>query len=357
MILYALLLLLTIIACIFSNGNRSKEVVSSVLILIIMMLMVAFRDKMCGTDTLHYLRAYNGNNISNERFEPLFLMLKDISPSFYFLTGIIAIATYAILIKVIVSEVRLCTFAVLIFLISRSLFFQESFNIIRQSLAASFLLLAFVQQFHGKRIWAVMSIAIATGFHYSSLLGLPCLFLRNLKISRIICISTIVVSFLLGASGTLIQSISQNIVELSDLGMGEQIDHYSLYGNMTDNLSNFRGLFSKTFPISLFAIVCYPSTEQKWKEYGYYYNIFLFATIIGNIIIPSLQWGFRLVFSLQIIQVLVIPKCFEFSSGKTKKQLLLVVVYSCLLYLYHMYNLPNNGIRPIIPYKSYLEIF
>lgn len=309
---------------------------------------------MCGTDTINYYRIYYFNTLlQDERLEPLFLLVRMIMPSFQLFLAFFSIITYGIIGWIISKNVKYKCLGVLIFMISATKFFPESFNIVRQSVATSFILWSFVR-FNNKKYWSsVILLVIASLFHYSS--GIALLFFSvkkynpGFKFVIVVLIST----FFIGLFNISATALQQIIIKLGEFTSNPLLLAYSRYGYKSNLLMAFTSRLVWLLPLTLLALTTYPSSLIAKKKYGFYYSIFFIATVIGNLIIPALDSGLRLVFSINIIQLLVVPMAYQYYSTVQKSILLGVLIFSSALYVFYLYSLTTSPITSIVPYTMF----
>lgn len=353
MLIYVMLLALTVLGCIYAGDNRKREIEIGFAITCFCLVLCGLRGLYCGTDNINYLFRFN-SGYHPSQYEVGFLASMKIIRNFHLWLFLYAAATYLIFFFQIKKETRYICIALLIYIISPSNFFSETFNIIRQALAASLMLWSFVSWNSNKRLEALFALLIAMTFHASSVIALPLLFLKNLRIPFCICIVGLVGTLILGA-----KNMTNQMLQLFTLGLEQYsfsdtttqlADKYAAYGQSSFSY-NLTGILATTFPITCLAILSYPFSEESKRKYGMYYNIFVVATMLGNVFIPAMQYGFRLVYSLQIVQPLVVAMAYQYGTPKIRQLFRWLFWGIALIWLYVMSNLPSKGIHPIVPYK------
>lgn len=78
------------------------------------------------------------------------------------------------------------------------------FNIIRQALASSFVLIALVSAMNGRTVSKYVWLAVATGFHASTVIFLPAIIFARVRISGTVVVGVLIVSLVLFFSGAII---------------------------------------------------------------------------------------------------------------------------------------------------------
>lgn len=336
------------------RNKKTLNIVCVIAFSLIMCLMCCFRDLECGTDTLNYYLIYK-NDPDNPLREPLYVLSMLLTEDFRSFLIFYAALTYILLGYEIIKEVKLGCFAILIFMVSPNKFFPESFNIIRQSLAGVLILYAFIQWNKQNRLKTFISIVCAIGIHYSSIIAVPFLFIKKMPLRFPIAVGGVLLSLIIGmcfGGERLLAFFSQSLSMLN-------LDYMMLLASKIDSYQNnvetssFTYNLSILIPLCLICIFSYPFNAKAKSEYGYYYKIFFLITILANIIIPTMAYGFRFVFSVEYIQLLVIPKAYQLSSYRIRQAILCICGLMILVYLHYLYNMPTYAIRGIVPYKTY----
>lgn len=355
MVIYFFLFTLNIIACLIGYNNNKLDKASSLCITIFMCALCSLRDTNCGTDTINYYRIFFYNpELSDMRLEPLFLLIRNSFSNFQLFLTFFAIITYGITYYVCSKEVRYTSLALLIFMISPTKFFPESFNIIRQSLAAALILWGFVQWNNHNKIFTLLLFATAVTFHYSSIIAFLFLLVTRKKIKFNYVLIGVLVTLMMGISGVTTLFVQKFVVSLGEADIHPIITVYARYGLRTDNIMHFSTLVLWLVPLSLFAITCYPKTEVAHNKYQYFYNVFLIGVILGNLFIPPMDSGIRFVFSIMVTQLIVIPAALKYSGNKQKMTIFLSIIICAMSYIFYIYHLQYYQETSIVPYQSIL---
>ena len=356
MTIYFFLLILNLIFCYIGYNFKLADKVGAIIIVTIMCALCSLRAIDCGTDTVNYYRIFAYNpELSDERLEPLFLLVRNSISNFQVFLAFFAVISYLIIGRIVCKEVRYSSLAVLIFMISPTKFFPESFNIVRQSFACAFILWGFVEWWKNRKIRTIILFVIATSFHYSSVFAFLFLLVSRKKMIKfrtvVILVSVTFLIGILGMTGHLVQNL---VTALGEANIHPLITGYAKYGFKVDHTMTLASLFLWLFPLSLFAIVSYPFKSKAKSHVCYLYNVFMIGTIIGNVFIPALDWGLRFVFSIMITQILAIPIALKYSS-KAQKICIVTSIGVCILaYAYYIVHLQYFPATSIVPYKSIL---
>lgn len=145
---------------------------------------------------------YNGYDVTGRDstiIEPIFMLIR----SLFFYLGFTHAVFFIFLSIVSLFAIRKAAelygvkFFMTVFLAYYSMFFLSyQFNIVRHGLMASFVWLSFAFKSKGEIRAAVISIVVATGFHYLALFFVPFLFLLDRKISKPIALTILAISYL-----------------------------------------------------------------------------------------------------------------------------------------------------------------
>lgn len=352
--LYLILFIINIAVIIAAKRNVAYNKICAFLLLSFMCTLCACRDLYCGRDTLNYYNIYT-EDPDNILREPLYVLSMLCIPDFRLFLIFYCIPIYYITYYCLSKEVKLCCIGLLVYMISPSKFFPESFNIIRQSLSGALILWAFTEMRAKRKTRAIILILIACGFHFSSIVAFPFLFLSRIKLKQVPVLISIMASFLIGlmfSSGSLMKFIGNNIGGLG----GDVFQLISLkILSYSDNFgtASFSYNLTLTIPLTLACIFCYPLSKRAKIQYRYYYNIFFVTTLIANVVIPAIAYGFRFVYSLEYIQMLVIPNAYLYGTKRQKICIIIVLILFTLLYFHYLLNLPSNSDRTIVPYKAF----
>jgi len=169
---------------------KATNILTVLIIAIVPSLLAGFRAFDVGTDTSSYVRYFNYSDLqfdlltSNEYFfwklfEFSNNLFNDVSITFF----LIAFLTYGLAFIAIFQLVRKEHVGVVTF-IYLCLFYQEGFNIIRQMLALSIILLAIPYILERKRIKYILLVIVGTLFHISALVCIPMYWIyQNKKIT------------------------------------------------------------------------------------------------------------------------------------------------------------------------------
>lgn len=359
--IYLVLLILCVFGCIWASHDTDKQRFIAGVMSMIMLFLCGLRGTTVGTDTHNYLEVFRSSAHIGRSAEFLFVLTYKLIPFPHLWLFFTSCLIYIPLWKVIKKATPYPAVAILIYMISTTKFFPESFNIIRQAIAASFILACFVDWGAERYKRSLLFLIIAVMFHNSSIIVLPFLLLKNIKIRPIIVWIGVSVTFFVGLS-----QVFQDIVSLLILGLetvsgdgtlNETLSVYATYGS-NGTTFNINYILGNTLPLSMMCLLTLPPRHTARKQDHFYFNILYVTTLIANIIIASTQYGFRVVFSLYIIQILVVANAFCYKNKIGRQILTVFLIFLGLLYIYYLYGLSQKtagNIHTIIPYQFFFQ--
>ena len=367
MFIYFFLLLLSIF--LYLNNKYNKQ--AALLLMLLMCFVAGLRDINIGIDTSNYVDQYL-HNPNDESREILFTFTSNVIRYFHasgnmwvFLMTLIIYVPYIIIIN---KYSKVPMMSVLLFLTSTSWFFLDSMNGIRQWIAGAFILWGFVNKSEGRVLASVLCIVVAIGFHLSSIIVIPFLFLPSIKLNKSFTYCFIGFSAILGfvLSNYDTSGLFDDYAVLMGLydGYGsDKLNAFSKYGDMelTNNWKNY--VFS-ILPISAICLASYyerPSLKSS-KQHNhsilafnsnnsYLYNIFLIALPVLNICSTALAYGHRVAFPFLTVQLLCLPEAYVHSSRNKKVFIELILLYFVLYFVYYLFRLNGSQMGSTVPYK------
>ena len=361
MSLYVFLLILCAGGCIWAGRDKLRQQSVAWFVLAAMLLLCGLRGDTVGTDTFNYLSPFSSSKQIGRTSELLFYLTYRLVPFPHLWLFLTACLIYVPLFGIVKKETYYAAEAVLIYMISVTKFFPESFNIIRQSIAASFILACFVDWAAERKKRSLLFLLIAVLFHNSSVIALPFLWLKNIRFRPAVVWTGVIATFLIGLS-----QMFNEVIGLFILGMdavagdgsaiGDTLSTYAAYGsNGTTFNTNF--IVGNTLPLSMMCLLTTPTSRTDRSDV-FYFNIMFVTTLIANIMIAATQYGFRLVFSLYIVQILVVANAYCYKNRIGRQLLTLFIGMLGLLYVYYLYGLSRGiagDLDTIIPYRFFFQ--
>lgn len=334
--------ILLVVSFIFSFLNRSH--ISTIFILLFMFLVLAWRDESVGTDTSNYLEmllSWNYNmsfsiDTVGRNMEVLWSLFVDFlwrnQLSYRFLIIIPAfltlLFTYLSYVKFEVN-VKLSLF----FFIALTFYFL-TFNITRQCLAMSVVLLGYSFLADDNKQLFLVTVMLATLIHFSAILCLVFYFVDFISINLKMKIACMIFSFILGMIG-----LNLNFLQ-----------NFSAYGSYAENLSSVDGLsvgrFLMRIVMTLLGIYFLYKNKVDNKVIV---NLFFLSICAENLAVNMHHFISRPVFYLSMIQPVFYSLYFSSSDAKFYKQPIFYALLIAVSVFYIHYLSINSG--EIVPYK------
>lgn len=304
-----------------------------------LLLLSAFREVRVGTDTEHYEDLFYtiaNNNSDSFRVEPgwVFLNKLIVFQDFDFravlvLSSFITLTLIFIIVKKYSSNPMLSiSFFYLLY------FYFFSFNISRQMLAVSIVLMGIIFLLKDKRILFFISIFLASLFHQTALIAFLLYFYNKISNQKFFIIFFIILSMFFGVFGV---SILRNIIGYTN---------YSLY---VDNY-DISGIIGKSFLLILFnAFFIY--IILSLKKFSSEFKIFYLFIIMFNLTV-LIPFGSRLILYFSVYQILFYPY-FLVNLNQNTKNFKLISIFMLILYSFFVFII-SFGDGGIFPYSNTL---
>ena len=320
---------------------RKKLAVVVALWWVVLVFIAGGRDIDVGVDTITYRGLFYqiSSGDSPSWVEPLWRLLnycvyKWLSNDFNILLVVVAIITLSNIFFVLYKESPNFYYSLFVFYSLHM--YMASFNITRQYVAMSFILLSCFYYIHQKKIGAITAMAVAIGFHYSSLFVLPAFLFYKLKLTFGRILKLIIISIVFGS-----------IMNKSLMAFFAT----SLYSSFTDYDTVFResGFITYLFVLLQNILAIYIIKLTKDSLYGsLWFKLFVFSIIVFNITF-MVAYAARIYSVFAISQIVFFPVFLKQikPSDRTMASLLL---FSYLSTQFFRILLANGN--QIIPYKN-----
>jgi transmembrane protein EpsG len=336
--IYIVIVLLLILFSSFRN-KKAFTIFSGILLIIIS----SIRSETVGTDYMAYSKQFEFANklFENNVFEREFgwsymnTFLSNSGYTIHILTAISALLTMIPVIYAILKNSKSPVTSLLLYVLFY--YYCMSFNLVRQSIAISWFLLAV--QFIGQRklFPYFLSIVIGFLFHSSIIILAPAYLLLYVKLEKVF-FPALIISFFLGILEVL------NMKSLSSLVVFFRYEIYSgeiLHGTINNYFFNILN--------NLLLIYIYYLIDEK--------NDIFFKTMFLSIVILNLLAAYpifsRVSFYLKISEIIVIANLLAQRSLPLNKKLVFgALTYSYAIYLFTMNLITNNS--SVVPYKTFL---
>ena len=300
-----------------------------------------------GTDYSFYVEAYHSQYLLSG-YEYGFRIIVNILKMFSFPSQALFVFTSFLIYAPVCFLLRREVFflKLVLFLL---IFYLYSYNVVRNSIALSFLLVSLDQYFCGNKLIAYLFCAFACMFHYSIFLFIPLFFLDFIYINRKVLVLMFMIAFYLVFTNKIFILFSSSLFLDSKYG----IYIGSVHSNETDIGTGLGVLLYLLIPI-LTLIVSIIKYDRKIKMYIY----MLILYIISYLLALKIQIFGRLSDLFSISLIFLIP--YIFKSLFFKMRYVKYVGYISLMLLFLLFqaqivtNVKNNnsGGHGINPYES-----
>lgn len=322
----------------FSKRNKLLISISFLSLLFI----AAFRSNSVGTDTIRYVEHLNmvRNNMVLWGKEYLWVKLNELVIFFNGDFTSLLILTHCIILIpiffVIIKESKLPLLSIFYYLTFYYYFY--SMNIMRQSLAMSFVLLFYyvlTKEIKYKKVLALILIIIAVLFHTTALIGILAIILAYFikKREKLLNIY-LVISFFLGV---ILSGVLNNFLNSTK------------YSYVLEGIDD-RGISIVSLMNSIVAnvILLFVSSIIAKKDFWYY--LYASFVLISNMLI-LVPFGNRLVMYVGIVRIILLPNLLYNSKlgNSERSALFILIVYSILYFSL----LVGNG--NILPYSTIFD--
>ena len=339
MVLYIFIWLLLLLSAIGYNKRNAGYDILYFLFFILLLVVASGRAEGVGVDTTTYMSIYNtirrlgylpylepGWNVLNIIGTKLGLTFNEFLfvPSFLMLFPIFYIAK------------KLCGNPFWPILIYFSMhIYLASFNVMRQYVAVSYVLMVYYLYFKGRNGWALLTLLFACSIHYSSILCIfGIIFIKYIRITREKIIIFFIMSLIMGSL------INNDILQRVSFMYSNYIsnDVYRADGAS----AMFLALIVNIFNVGLLVFSKKEILDNKWV------GLYLLYIIVLNLTY-KLQLGARINVIFSITQLIALPYIALHTKTKPYYFVLGLVFVFCTLQFYRM--LLSNA-NDIAPYKS-----
>ena len=333
---YVYVMLVALFCCLLPYQVQKR---TSVILFLFMMLMCGFRAYDVGVDTHNYVDYARLSDISRYKFGPVYPLLKQIAVLFpnnetTFLM-LMAILTYFPLMYISFKFSDYPALSVLMYIIPVGIFFNESFNIARQSIAIIYVLLATVMVERQRKKSALGLIVIAFLFHPYTFISIVVIFLDKLRLTRGRVNVLLLVSVIIGLIGTLsgIQEFLNILMIATQDNSSELVAKLGKYGDGYDIESGFSVVGQLSHILPLLGLCVLGANEESLNNT--YYKMMFIGCVMTNIFV-SVIFCERIASTYTIAQLLAVPYIYKTSTVFTRRLILLLIIGTAFLYVYNL---------------------
>lgn len=355
MYLYVSLLILAVLNCLLPI-NKQKNV--SILLFLLMMLLCCLRAYDVGRDTHNYVFFAENPGFFNLAWGPIYWFFVEISqytplPATTFLS-LMAFFTYIPLMVISSKYSMRPALSVLLYMIPSALYFYETFNLARQMLAISYILLAIVMIAENRRKLSIITAAIAFLLHPYTFIFFAFYFGYKFRFTQKKVYLLVLGSAFLGLFGIMefIYSILEHMASIFEDSSFAILTKFAKYGDAGENIESnysFIGQMSHIIPLS---VVCLYGASNK-SENNLYYKAMVIGCIITNLFI-GVVYCERIASTFTIAQIIAIPYLYTHSTSREKNFYFAILVMTAFLYLYNLEQ-QSHDINVWTPYHTILN--
>lgn len=348
MLYWIVFLLFSLFFAHISTDNRfDKKIreIAKLLLVISVIIFSGFRDGLGEDYEGYYINLVNGGYLNITFYEPLLSLIANLiyytklSPIFFFI--FCAVITNVLFINTFYRYEN--AFIIIFIYLTGTIFFFNTFNLVRQMFAASIFMYSvrFIED--KKFIKYLICILIAYTMHFSSIYLIPIYFLVNRVYSHTIYFIILIASIILGQIIT---------IDLTSI-LSRYINAYEVY--FESEVSYSSGLLTLFFNLYLLFFIIYRNKIFIDSKNTIVLNLFFIAVILYNMI-SLFFYLYRFSIYFIIFAPIVIPLLGKV-IGKYKSDIILILVFGIMMFIFLYNGIDNNIIVPnrILPLSSIFD--
>lgn len=349
---YVIIMLLALANCLIKKQYQRK---SSLILLLLMMFMCGFRGYDVGKDTPNYTGFISAPSDYVYDWGPIYFLFRFISnllpyPETVFLL-LMAMATYIPLMYLTKRYSMKPALTVLMYIIPTAIYFNETFNIARQSIAIIYILWAAIMLGKKKMMECYALTVLAFFFHTYSIFYVFFFIVYKFRFTPKFVYISILVTVILGLIGTIagIHMAINTVAALASNASGSFVQNLGFY-TQYDIESNFSliGQLSHILPL---AALCILGANKRVQNY-ILFKMMVCGCLLMNLF-TSVAFCERLASTFTIAQILAVPVIYSYSSKKRKKLIMILLIMTAALYVYELKGYSTNK-ELWIPYHTFL---
>lgn len=331
--------------------KHSTSMYLDIIAILLLIILSTLRSETVGTDTGRYLKEFNNatnagyyeeGQIENG-FHYLLYCLRLITDNqmlFLFVISLLTLVPLCIVIHKISTNISLSLFLYVVLG-----FYTQSYNVIRQSIAMPFILLAIYYLSQNSLRKSIICFIIATQFHLSAMLLIIIYALNYIKMNYIVVQTSVFASFVVGivvvSNAELFDQIVNNIIMILD---GTLLGKYTYISDVVVSYGNLNGMITSTLPLSVLAIYTY-----KVMPENIYTKTFVVGVVFNNIL-SSHGILLRYPYYFTIISILIFP--ILFSKAKCSRDKIILgtsIILMTFLFVYSGHNQCLSSYKSLQP--------
>ncbi|MDO9594870.1 MAG: EpsG family protein [Lutibacter sp.] len=308
---------------------------AQICLILVVVYFSAFRDGLGQDYDGYFDLLMNGYFNEYTLKEPGFSFLSNIvyytelSPVFFFL--IMALMTNYLFINSFNRYNN--TFLIIFIYLTGSIFYFNTFNLVRQMGAASIFMygIRFIE--NRKLLPYVLCVLLAASFHISAILLLPIYFIVNRAFSNKLLTSVLVISIIVG------QILKFNLTSF----LGQYFMVYYWYFEDEAIIVGESGYLTLFFNLVLILLIFYKKRSQEIK-YKVVFNLFFIGVFLYNLI-PSFHYIFRFATYFIVFAPIVLPSL-DKTFPKRVWTYILILGFGTMFFITLYSSLDNKKIIP-----------
>lgn len=329
---------------------------TSLILLFIMMLMCGLRGYDVGKDTPNYTGFISAPSDIVYNWGPIYFLFRTIAYLFpYSETAfllLMAMATYIPLMYLTNRYSIKPAFTVLMYIIPTAIYFNESFNIARQSIAIIYILWSAILLGKRKMKECYALIVLAFFFHTYSIFYILFFLVYKVRFSPKFVYISILITVILGLIGTMagIQMAINTVALLATNASDSFVRNLGTYSQY-DIESNFSliGQLSHILPLTA---LCILGASKRVQNY-ILFKMMVCGCLLMNLF-TAVAFCERFASTFTIAQILVVPVLYRNSSKVRKKLIIILLIMTAALYVYELNGYSHNK-EFWVPYHTFLN--
>lgn len=325
-----------------SENKKSKKVLC-VIMGIVYFLLAALRGRTVGSDTDIYVNVFERtSNMSildaynNSEKDPIFyVFLKIVSIFFDSYTALFFIIALFFTVSVMRFLYKYSRDPMLSWIMALAFnLYQFTLTAMRQTLAISFVLIAFSCFFEKKWFKGVIAALLGALFHSSAIAVLAVLLLWKIKINKPVLWGSVGI---LGVSFILNKQIAGLVLEIFQ---GETTD----YGISEEQMG--LTMLLVIFVLYVFAVLFVNSEKLANSEFTQKLFILSFVAVFFETLVPAQPIFFRLAFYFLYALIVLVPEVILTGREKNDQVVLYLAIAGVLTLQYFMFTIGSSNILP-----------
>lgn len=356
MTFYLILILLSLFLYVY----YPKSSKAALFFIVILILLTGLRRNDVGTDTDTYVRFLTTGNYNVFIGEFLFIAL-------FYLTSFIQ-GSYTVFLLLVSSLIFIPTYMIVrkgspfpmisitVLFLSPCLFFPESMNTIRQTIAASFILCSIYFYSKDDYIRTAIFIIVSILFHLTSIIIVPILILSKFTYSKKVVYVLLSLSIVLGFTGLMFSDMFKYVNVIMGSMNNEMAENFNTYGHYLDreNNINLNAYIFEAVPMIVLLLLA-NGLQYKGNSERVFFNVFFMGVVILNIVFFNIKCGFRIPYGPLISQIIVFAYLYRETKLKQKLNIYISIMGFFFIYYYAKMLYTTSIYDRVVPYNFFFQ--